>query len=201
MVLEAHILQNNRHSVNFLAFTRLRRDFGFVLLILNMIIHMSFTSHIHVLSANVWGPENSSLSEITNPKLTLPPVFSGTSPTWPQYVLALDTHPACDTPPLFRREPSVVPVPDELRQQASPGPADSGTPGPQCTPVKQNTIGHVSHPVGHLCDCYHYAIIKSSQFDTCYNMTVWILAGNYISFTIAAGLIRLHMPGVRKSRV
>ena len=34
-----------------------------------------------------------------------------------------------------------------------------------------------------------------------YNMTVWILAGNYISFTIAAGLIRLHIPGVKKSRV
>ena len=36
---------------------------------------------------------------------------------------------------------------------------------------------------------------------TNYNMTVWILAGNYTSFTIAAGLIRLHMPGVKKSRV
>ena len=34
-----------------------------------------------------------------------------------------------------------------------------------------------------------------------YNMTVWIWAGNYISFTVAAGLIRLHMPGVKKSRV
>ena len=34
-----------------------------------------------------------------------------------------------------------------------------------------------------------------------YNMTVRILAGNYTSFTIAAGLIRLHMPGVKKSRV
>ena len=34
-----------------------------------------------------------------------------------------------------------------------------------------------------------------------YNMTGCILAGNYISFTIAAGLIRLHMPGVKKSRV
>ena len=34
-----------------------------------------------------------------------------------------------------------------------------------------------------------------------YNMTVWILAGNYTSFTLAAGLIRLHMPGVKKSRV
>ena len=36
---------------------------------------------------------------------------------------------------------------------------------------------------------------------TKYNMTVWIWTGNYISFTIAAGLIRLHMPGVKKSRV
>ena len=34
-----------------------------------------------------------------------------------------------------------------------------------------------------------------------YNMTVWVLAENYISFTMAAGLIRLHMPGVNKSRV
>ena len=28
-----------------------------------------------------------------------------------------------------------------------------------------------------------------------YNMTVMILAGNEINFVIAAGLIRLHMPG------
>ena len=41
----------------------------------------------------------------------------------------------------------------------------------------------------------------SAMIVTDYNMTVWILAGNYISFTIAAGLIRLHMPGVKKSRV
>ena len=34
-----------------------------------------------------------------------------------------------------------------------------------------------------------------------YIMTVWIWAGNYISFTIAADLIRLHMPGVKKSHV
>ena len=34
-----------------------------------------------------------------------------------------------------------------------------------------------------------------------YNMTVLIWEGNYISFTIAAGLIRLHMPGVKKSRM
>ena len=32
-----------------------------------------------------------------------------------------------------------------------------------------------------------------SCYNLYYNMTVWILAGNYISFTIAAGLIRLHM--------
>ena len=30
-----------------------------------------------------------------------------------------------------------------------------------------------------------------------YNMTVWILAGNCINFSMAAGLIRLHMPGVK----
>ena len=30
-----------------------------------------------------------------------------------------------------------------------------------------------------------------------YNMTVWILAQNDINFTMAAGLIRLHMPGVK----
>ena len=34
-----------------------------------------------------------------------------------------------------------------------------------------------------------------------YDMTVWILAGNYISFIIAVGLIRLHMPSVKKSCV
>ena len=42
-------------------------------------------------------------------------------------------------------------------------------------------------------------VIYSSSFGINYNMTVWILAGNYISFTIAAGLIRLHMPGVKKT--
>ena len=30
-----------------------------------------------------------------------------------------------------------------------------------------------------------------------YNMPGWILAGNCIPFSIAAGLIRLHMPGVK----
>ena len=46
-----------------------------------------------------------------------------------------------------------------------------------------------------------HALWRHARFHTYYNMTVWILAGNYISFTIAAGLIRLHMPGVKKSRV
>ena len=45
---------------------------------------------------------------------------------------------------------------------------------------------------------YFVALFQSGNY---YNMTVWILAGNYIGFTIAAGLIRLHMPGVKKSRV
>ena len=43
--------------------------------------------------------------------------------------------------------------------------------------------------------------MTSAGYKSNYNMTVWILAGNYISVTIAAGLIRLHMPGVKKSRV
>ena len=34
-----------------------------------------------------------------------------------------------------------------------------------------------------------------------YNMTVWILARKEINFSMAAGLIRLHMPGVKESRV
>ena len=39
------------------------------------------------------------------------------------------------------------------------------------------------------------------QYIVYYNMTGCILEENYISFTIAVGLIRLHMPGVKKSRV
>ena len=33
--------------------------------------------------------------------------------------------------------------------------------------------------------------------DKYYNMTVWILARKEINFSMAAGLIRLHMPGVK----
>ena len=41
---------------------------------------------------------------------------------------------------------------------------------------------------------HHVCVPHSSRISiiTHYNMTVWILAGNYISFTIAAGLIRLY---------
>ena len=49
--------------------------------------------------------------------------------------------------------------------------------------------------------CHTRAKMSHSHVIIPNNMTVWILAGNYISFTIAAGLIRLHMPGVKKSHV
>ena len=47
-----------------------------------------------------------------------------------------------------------------------------------------------------------YSILKSGHMHFCgkgynYNMTVWILARNDINFSMAAGLIRLHMPGVK----
>ena len=45
------------------------------------------------------------------------------------------------------------------------------------------------------------ACVDITRLGMDYNMTVWILAGNYISFVISAGLIRLPMPGVKKARV
>ena len=39
-------------------------------------------------------------------------------------------------------------------------------------------------------------VITYPSLDESYNMTVWILARNAIIFSIAAGLIRLHMTGV-----
>ena len=65
----------------------------------------------------------------------------------------------------------------------------------------QNCPKHVAHDpemYNHFCYLYRH---KHKLFTAYYNMTVWILAGNYISFTIAAGLIRLHMPGVKNYRV
>ena len=55
---------NNRHRENFWAFTGPRRDFGLILLILNMIIHRSFTGPTHLLSANVRGPVSFAVSGI-----------------------------------------------------------------------------------------------------------------------------------------
>ena len=49
-----------------------------------------------------------------------------------------------------------------------------------------------------FCDVNLYQNIMTVSVKD-YNMTVWIWAGNYISFTIAAGLIRLHMPGVTRA--
>ena len=43
--------------------------------------------------------------------------------------------------------------------------------------------------------CIFAVIIGASIIG--YNMTVWIWVGNSISFSIAADLIRLHMPDVK----
>ena len=55
-----------RHRANFWAFTGPRRDFGLLLLTLNMIIHQSFTGATHLLSANVRGPVNFAVSAMLN---------------------------------------------------------------------------------------------------------------------------------------
>ena len=51
-----------RHRENFWVFSGPRRDFGLILLILNMIIHRSFTGPTHLLSANVRGPVSFAVS-------------------------------------------------------------------------------------------------------------------------------------------
>ena len=50
---------------NFWAFTGLRRDFGLILLILNMIIRRRFMGPTHLLSANVPGPVSFVVSALT----------------------------------------------------------------------------------------------------------------------------------------
>ena len=52
----------HRHRENFWAFTGPRIDFDLILLILNMIIHRSFTGPTHLLSANVRGPVSFAVS-------------------------------------------------------------------------------------------------------------------------------------------
>ena len=47
------------------SFTRQRPDFGLILLISNMVIHRSFTSPIHLLSANIRGTASFAMSDMT----------------------------------------------------------------------------------------------------------------------------------------
>ena len=46
---------------------------------------------------------------------------------------------------------------------------------------------------GHDDDFSNKVLVRGNY----YNMTVWILARNDINLSMAAGLIRLHMPGVK----
>ena len=55
-------LWGSRHRKNFWPFTGPKRDFGLILLILNMIIHKSFTGPAHSLLANVRGPVSFAVS-------------------------------------------------------------------------------------------------------------------------------------------
>ena len=61
-----------RHRENFCAFTGPTRDFGLILLILNMMIHKNFTGPTHFLSANVRGLVSFAVSEHTQ---LMPHVF------------------------------------------------------------------------------------------------------------------------------
>ena len=64
-----------RHRENFLAFIRPRRNFGMILLILNMIIHKSFTGPTHFLSANVRGPVSFAVSDCSDDPLRMGDIF------------------------------------------------------------------------------------------------------------------------------
>ena len=44
---------------------------------------------------------------------------------------------------------------------------------------------------------FNFFSIMARAIVSNYNMTVWILARNDINLSMAAGLIRLHMPGVK----
>ena len=74
-----------------------------------------------------------------------------------------------------------------------------------CIEIRLPTSNDVRRFIANIFDCGKVDLTAIKRADIkCveyYTMTVWILAGNYISFTIAAGLIRLHMPGVKISRV
>ena len=60
---------------------------------------------------------------------------------------------------------------------------------------------HVINPVrlsdAQMCQQTIPSLVHCHLFGANYNMIVWILARNDINFSMAAGLIRLHMPGVK----
>ena len=56
----------NRHRENFWAFTGPKIDFGLILLILNMVIHRSFTGPTHFISANVRGLVSFAVTELNS---------------------------------------------------------------------------------------------------------------------------------------
>ena len=61
---------------------------------------------------------------------------------------------------------------------------------------KSNLYMYVVICIIQTCDIYNNKQ-DCVQLIVIYNMTVWILARNDVNFSIAAGLIRLHMPGVK----
>ena len=78
-----------RHRENFWAFTGPKRDFGLILLILNMIIHRSFTGPTHLLSANVRGPVSFAVSAVcpSVPLSRIPcPLCSAYSSGWIHFI-------------------------------------------------------------------------------------------------------------------
>ena len=70
---------HNRRRENIWSFTSPMRDFGLILLILNMIMCKSFTGPTHFLSANVRGPVSFGVSDITPSAEPTPPCHTVTS--------------------------------------------------------------------------------------------------------------------------
>ena len=69
-------------------------------------------------------------------------------------------------------------------------------------PLTHNHLIKLQSSTSILVACAWYCLIfftkNGRECDVMnYNMTVWILARNDINFSMAAGLIRLHMPGVK----
>ena len=69
-----------------------------------------------------------------------------------------------------------------------------------CTLVECNIFSHIGTQDKIFRVAYRYSKFDIDYWEgyiDIYNMTVWILARNDINFSMAAGLIRLHMPGVK----